>query len=191
MGARTGLLVYADGQVPELLRQVHGTADPERTLAVMRRLYPGWEPGEGAGAAAGTPLWEGVYPPKGTVCAGSWPGVDVICDRRVMIDQPSRLPKRLVAAGRGRRMILHAMYSVTDWTAFAVWEDGQLVRSLSLSPRSGTVEDIGAPLPFERPGHPLELGEAALRALCGFGLESRPEPDDVDADAVRLIGFTR
>jgi hypothetical protein len=105
------------------------------------------------------------------------------------------------------------MHSVVDWLAFAVWEDGRLIRSLSLSPDSGIIEDFGEPLPFERPYwagnrpadvipwpdedektyplpfHPLDLGEDALRALCGFVQEGRPEPDDVDADTIRLHGF--
>ncbi|MGW5197413.1 DUF6928 family protein [Streptomyces spiralis] len=42
VGSRTGLLVYADGDVPELLRQVD-SADLDRTTAMMRRPYPGWE----------------------------------------------------------------------------------------------------------------------------------------------------
>ncbi|WP_405605221.1 DUF6928 family protein [Streptomyces sp. NBC_01410] len=36
--------------------------------------------------------------------------------------------------------------------------------------------------PYPLPFHPLDLGEEALRALCGFIQEGRPEPDDVDAD---------
>ncbi|CAM5542455.1 putative protein OS=Streptomyces tendae OX=1932 GN=F3L20_01355 PE=4 SV=1 [Streptomyces tendae] len=40
LGAKTGLLVYADGDVPGLLRRV-GTADLDRTVTMMRRLYPG------------------------------------------------------------------------------------------------------------------------------------------------------
>ncbi|MFI1851791.1 DUF6928 family protein [Streptomyces sp. NPDC020480] len=46
-------------------------------------------------------------------------------------------------------------------------------------------DDEPYPLPF----HPLELGEDALRALCGFIQEGRPEPDDVDADGIELHGF--
>ncbi|MFI9149732.1 DUF6928 family protein [Streptomyces sp. NPDC053367] len=208
MGAKTGLLVYADGDVPGLLRQV-GTADLDRTLATMRRLYPVCEIEQ----CGGSNLGDGVYPPKGTVYAASWPGVEVIGDQGVMIDAPSELPEHLVAASAGRRLVLHAMHSVVDWLAFAVWEDGRLARSLSLSPDSGIIENIGEPLPFELPYwagdrpadiipwpgeeeepyplpfHPLDLGEDALRALCGFVQEGRPEPDDVDADAVELFGF--
>ncbi|MFE0632258.1 DUF6928 family protein [Streptomyces sp. NPDC058864] len=208
MGAKTGLLVYADGDVPDLLRQVD-TADPRRTSAMMARLYPGREFEE----TEGLNLCEGVYPPDGTVYAGAWPGVEVVCDREVMVDFPSRLPEHLVAAGAGRRLVLHAMHSVVGWCAFAVWEDGHLVRSLSLSPEDGIIEDIGEPLPFERPYwagerpaeivpwpgeedepyplpfHPLEFGEQALRALCGFVIEGRPRADDVDAMDIGLHGF--
>jgi hypothetical protein len=46
-------------------------------------------------------------------------------------------------------VILHAMHSATDWLGYAVWQDGVLLRSLSLSPDGGITEDIGAPLPFE------------------------------------------
>jgi hypothetical protein len=208
VGAKTGLLVYADGDVAELLRRVD-TSGVDQTAAMMRRIYPGCEIEE----CVGSTLGDGVYPPKGTVYAASWPGVEVIGDQNVMIDLPSQLPEHFVAASAGRRLVLHAMHSVVDWLAFAVWEDGRLVRSLSLSPDSGIMENIGDPLPFETPYwagerpadiipwpdsdeepyalpfHPLEMGEDALRALCGFILEGRPEPDDVDADTIRLHGF--
>ncbi|MFI1336995.1 DUF6928 family protein, partial [Streptomyces sp. NPDC020845] len=126
---------------------------------------------------------------------------------------PSRLPEHLIAASAGRRLILHAMHSVVDWFAFAVWCDGRLIRSLSLSPDDGVIENIGDSFPFELPYwsgerpadvvpwpgeekepyplpfHPLDLGEDALRALCGFIQEGCPEPDDVDADGIELHGF--
>ncbi|WP_262414139.1 DUF6928 family protein [Actinacidiphila acidipaludis] len=210
MGAKTGLLVYADADVPELLHRVESEApDLERTLALMRRLYPEWEIAEGDVSN----LSDAVYPPDGTAYAASWPGVEVVCDRRVMVDEPSQLAEPLVGASRGRRLVLHAMHSVVDWLAFAVWEDGRLVRSLSVSPDSGIIENVGDPLPFELPYwagerpaevipwpgeeddpyplpfHPLDFGEDALRALCGFIIEGRPEPGDVDADSIALHGF--
>ncbi|MFP8941448.1 DUF6928 family protein [Streptomyces fenghuangensis] len=210
MGARTGLLVYADGDVPDLLRQA-GTTDPARTSALLRRLYPDREIEEGTGSN----LRDGVYPPDGRVYAACRPGLEIVCDREVMVDFPSQLPGHLVAASSDRRLVLHAMHSVVDWFAFAVWEDGRLVRSLSLSPDDGIIENIGEPLPCELPYwagnrpadvipwpdeeeeeepyplpfHPLELGEDALRALCGFVLEGRSEPGDIDAGAVELHGF--
>ncbi|MDX3571107.1 DUF6928 family protein [Streptomyces sp. ID05-47C] len=200
--------MYADGDVPELLRRV-GAADRDLTATMVRRLYPGWEVEEREGSS----LADAVYPPKGTVYAASWPGVEVIGDRGMMIDLPSQLPEHLVAASAGRRLVLHNMHSVVDWLAFAVWEDGRLVRSLSLSPDDGIMENIGEPLPFEQsywagehpadvipwpdedeepyplPFHPLEMGEDALRALCGFIQEGRSEENDVHADHIRLHGF--
>ncbi|MEV7730205.1 hypothetical protein AB0P15_36655 [Streptomyces sp. NPDC087917] len=208
MGAKTGLLVYADGDVPDLLRQV-GVPDLEQTSAMMRRLYPGWA----IEAAAGSNLWEGIYPPDGRSYAGSWPGVELVCDRRLMADLPSRLPAELVAASMGRRMVLHSMHSVVDSLTFAMWENGRLIRSLSLSADGGIVENIGEPLPFELPYwagehptqaiawpdedekpyllpfHPLAMGENALRVLCGFIVEGRREPADLDAEAIELHGF--
>jgi hypothetical protein len=107
---------------------------------------------------------------------------------------------------------MHGMHSVVDWLCFAIWEDGRLIRSLSLSPGGGIIENLGEPLEFERPYwagehrvppvagwpgqgpyplpfHPLELGQDALRALFGFIQEGRPHPDDVDAEAVHLYSF--
>ncbi|MFE6127385.1 DUF6928 family protein [Streptomyces sp. NPDC056437] len=200
--------MYADGDVPGLLRQV-GAADVARTSVMMQRLHPGCEIEE----SDGSDLYDGVYPPDGTAYAASRPGVEIVCDRRVMTDYPSQLPRHLIAASAGRRLVLHAMHSVVDWLAFAVWEDGRLIRSLSLSPEAGIIENIGEPLPFELPYwagdrpadvipwpgeeeepyalpfHPLELGEDALRALCGFIQEGMPEPGDVDAENIELHGF--
>ncbi|MDG6103769.1 hypothetical protein Daura_24375 [Dactylosporangium aurantiacum] len=98
-------------------------------------------------------------------------------------------------------------HSVVDWLAFAVWDDGRLVRSLSLAPDHGVIEDLGDPLPYWRgehpvdphpdpyplPFHPLDLGERALVELFGFYAEGllsgdAPEPP-VDAWEVELPGF--
>jgi hypothetical protein len=163
-------------------------------------------------AGPGGTLGDEIYPAEGIVYAGSFPGIDVLCDRDVMTGRPSQLPGRLLAPGAGRRVILHAMHSANDWLGYAVWQDGVLLRSLSLSPDGGTTEDIGAPLPFEAsfwagdhpvagsgqfpggrpyplPFHPLELGGAALLALAGFAVEGRPADDVIDPWAVRLAGY--
>ncbi|MBD2898305.1 hypothetical protein amrb99_72720 [Actinomadura sp. RB99] len=206
MGAKTGLLVYADGDVGGILRAAPAP-DRDATAALLDRLYPGWSVQEDKPSTLG----DGCYPPYGTTYATSLPGLDIVCDQRVMLGEPSRLPARLVEAGAGRRLVLHAMHSVVDWLAFAVWEDGRLVRSLSLSPDNGVIENIGEPFPFEAPYwagehpvphdpvwteepyplpfHPLDLGEDALRGLLGFVLEGEVRPDDADPHEVELLGF--
>ncbi|MFB4316977.1 hypothetical protein [Actinomadura sp. 21ATH] len=209
MGAKTALLVFADGPPADLLRGVPAPS-PEATASLVARTNPGWD----GATIEGRTLHETVYPREGTVYAGSFPAVDVLCDQQVMVDRPSELPDHLLEAGaHRRRTVLHAMHSVVDWFAYAVWEDGTLVRSLSLSPADGVIEDIGAPLDFERPYwagdhpvepvpgwpgadepyplpfHPLVLGETALRALLGFVVEGRRLPTDVDPEAVALAGF--
>ncbi|WP_433282630.1 DUF6928 family protein [Micromonospora sp. CA-244673] len=198
MGAKTALLAYADGDIPTALRGATA-GDRDAAEALVRRVHPGHL----VDAAADECLWDAVYPPDEVTYAVALPGVDLLCDRRLAFNPPSALPTRLVEAGAGRRIVLHAMHSVSDWLGFAVWEDGVLVRSLSVGPE-GVGENIGEPLPFELPYwagehpvpgwdrlpfHPLELGEEALRALVGFVVEGHRRPDDVDADAVRLHGF--
>jgi hypothetical protein len=92
------------------------------------------------------------------------------------------------------------MHSVVDWFAFAHWNNGRLVRSLSLSPDSGILEDIGLKLAFEEPYwsgqhpagddeddeyplpfHPLDLGEAALSEFFGGQIDG----------FIRLIQYKR
>jgi hypothetical protein len=200
LGAKTALLAYATGDPVESLRQAR-ELDPAATHALVAATHPAWE----GTASSAVDLLDGCYPPEGTVYAGSFPGIDILSDQDVMNYQPSEFPARYLDAAAGRRVILHAMHSVTDTFAFGIWEEGGLIRSLCLSPADGIVENIGDPLPFERPYwsgehpagdryplpfHPLELGgDAALRALFGFVLEGRRQPTDVDAGSVKLAGF--
>jgi hypothetical protein len=207
MGAKTGLLAFADGEVAAALRHAAG-ADPGETAALINQVHPGYlvqRIDDGV-------LGDDTYPPDEITYATITGGVTVLCDQRFMIDRPSQLPRHLIELAVGRTVILHAMHSVSDWLAFAVWQTGDLVRSLSLSPDGGIGENIGAPLDFELPFwagehpvtpvlgwpdqrsyslpfHPLELGEAALRALFGFILEGRPRPDDVDPFNVPMCGY--
>ena len=106
--------------------------------------------------------------------------------------------------------MLHAMHSVVDWFAFAVWEDGVLRRSLSVAPDEGVMEDIGSRMAFELPYwngahpavdpdeepdsyplpfHPLELGEAALREFFGFQLEGYLDAALLEPERIRMLRF--
>jgi hypothetical protein len=199
LGAKTALLAYVAKDPVESLRQAR-EFDPEATRALVAATHPGWT---GTASSVGDLL--DCYPPEGTVYAGSFPGIDILCDRDVMDYLPSEFPARYLDAAAGRRVILHAMHSVTDTLAYAIWENGSLVRSLCLSPDDGIVENTGDPLPFEAPYwagehpasdryplpfHPLELGgDGALRAFFGFIIEGRMQPTDIDPESVRLAGF--
>jgi hypothetical protein len=204
MGAKTALLAFTEGDLRPALRRAVG-ADPAEVLTLVRGMHPGYEV---------TPIGDGVlgddvYPPDDTTYATVLAGAELFCDRRLVCDRPSQLTARLLRAGADRRIIMHGMHSVSDWLCFAVWENGSLVRSLSVSPDGGIVENIGEPYDFERPYwagerpvgstfsgnpyplpfHPLELGEDALRALFGFIVEGLPDPGDLDPYEVPLRGF--
>lgn len=207
VGAKTALLAFSHGDIREALREANRAPRPD-VEALVHRLHPGYvvaSAGDGA-------LYEDTYPAEDITYATLLDGVELYCDRRFMFDRPSELPNHLREAGEGRRTVLHGMHSGSDWLGFAVWEDGTLIRSLSLSPADGIMESIGEPYHFELPFwagehpvtgllqrendepypfpfHPLELGDAALRALFGFAVEGRVVPGDVDAEAVPLYGF--
>ncbi|GIF22350.1 hypothetical protein BJ973_002673 [Actinoplanes tereljensis] len=218
MGAKTALLAFADKDLPTALREAGrpqpalltgGGVEPGagEAEAVVRRLSPGYQ----VTPIRGGTLLEDCFPPDDVAFAVVLPGAVLLCDRRLVAETPPELPEQVLAEAAGRRILWHSMHSVIDALTFAVWEDGQLIRSLSVSPDTGVVEDVGEPLPFERPYwagehpvtslfpgqgpyplpfHPLDLGEAALRALFGFVIEGRSEPDDVDADTISLHGFS-
>lgn len=218
MGAKTALLAFVDGDLPSALReagrvQVGGStpmgsegSGAGEAEAVVRRLSPRYE----VTSIPGGTLFEDCCPPDDVAFATVMPGAVVLCARRLVAGTPSELSDHVLAEAAGRRILLHSMHSVVDALTFAVWEGGRLIRSLSVSPDTGIVEDIGEPYPFERPYwagehpvtsvvpgqepyplpfHPLDLGEEALRTMFGFVIEGRPLPDDVDADTVPLYGF--
>jgi len=91
-------MIYADGSPAELLRSPP-PPDEGKTAALVAATRPG---PAGAAGPGGT-LSDEVYPAEGTVYAGSFPGIDVLCDRDVMTGRPSQVPGRLLAPGAGRQ----------------------------------------------------------------------------------------
>lgn len=181
-------------------------ADREATAALVSRLYPSHDIRQIADGCL-----DAGNPPEGEVYAGVFPGLSVVCTWDAANDAPTDIGQRFVREAAGRTLYLHAMHSVVDFFAYAIWEpDGTVRRSYSLSPDSGVIEDIGTPLPFEEKYlngdpeflesldedddypfrfHPLDLAEAALRALFGFNYEGRMEDDDPDLEEIVLSGF--
>jgi hypothetical protein len=207
MGAKSALLAFADGDIRPALSSA-ARSERGEVEGLVREIHPGYLV---ASADDGT-LGDDLYPQDDITYATVLAGAELFCDRRLVLDRPSELPGHLRNAGAGRRIIMHGMHSVVDWLGFAVWEDGRLIRSLSLSPDGGIQENTGEPYDFELPYwagdhpvgrvpgwpdqepyplpfHPLDLGEEALRALFGFVVEGHPRPDDIDAEVVHLHGF--
>lgn len=156
---------------------------------------------------------EATYPPKDTVYALSVPGLDLVCGLDYLRCGGSSLPEHVLREGAGRRIVVHRRHSGVDGCEFALWSEGVLVRAIGINRVNGVVEDIGDPLPFEAPFwsgrhphepekfivgagpspfptpfHPLDFGNAAVRALFGFIVEGRRSPYDVDPWTVRLHG---
>ncbi len=189
MGAKTWMLVYAEANVPKVLRSAP-QLDRSATLQLATSLFPKHKlEAIGEGDPSST------CPPHNEVHLGCFAGVSVVAAKEFGIDYPSKLPERFISAGGSGTIYPHAMHSVVDSLAFAKWINGKLVRSLSLSPDSGILEDIGQRLPFEEPFwsgqypavdddedsyplpfHPLELGEAVLKDFFGYQLEGLREP---------------
>ena len=206
MGAKDWMLLYADGEVRPVLQAAPALDRPaaEALVAGLYRTHRITRIRDGT-------LLEHANPPDDHVYAGCFPGLAVVCTAEAGLDRPSELDRRFLAEATGRTVYLHAMHSVVDWFAFAIWDGvGTLQRALSLAPDYGIMENIGVPLGFEEPfwsgAHavdtadpgrpyplpfdPLELGEAALRGLFGFNYEGICRDDDPDLERIVLAGFT-
>jgi hypothetical protein len=205
MGAKTWMLVYADSNAREALK-AHPQLDRAATLQLAKKLFSGEKL---------EPLGDGdlsyTCPADDELHIGCFAGVSVIAAKEFGIDYPSALPQAFIEAGGRGKIYLHAMHSVVDWFAFAVWSNGTLTRSLSLSPDSGILEDIGQRLPFEGPYwsgqhaavddeeedaypfafHPLDLGEAALNDLFGYHLEGLVDSAQLEPETIPLVRYKR
>jgi len=206
MGAKTWMIVFADSNAREALA-AKPQLDREATQKLANTLFPGekLEP-IGDGDLSDT------CPPDDELYIGCFPGVSVVAAEEFGIDYPSKLPQRFIAAGGSGTVTLHAMHSVVDWFAYATWANGKLVRSLSLSPDNGIMEDIGSRLPFEEPYwsgehpaidsdeeehaypfpfHPLDLGEATLKDKFGYQLEGYIDASLLKSELIPLVRYKR
>lgn len=206
MGAKTWMLVLADSNAREAL-----AAKPQLDRAATQKLAETLFPEERLEEIGDGDL-SYTCPPDNELHIGCFPGVSVIAAREFAIDHPSRLARRFIEAGAKGIITLHAMHSVVDWFAYAVWVNGKLQRSVSLAPDSGIMEDIGQRLPFEEPYwsgehpavdpddeeetypfpfHPLDLGEETLKNLFGYQLEGYIDAALLDPETIPLIRYRR
>lgn len=204
MGAKTWMLVYANENAGEALRG-SPRLDRDATLQLAQRLFP-----KDRLERIGDGDLSYTCPPDDELHIGCYPGVSILAAKEFGIDYPSRLPSTFLSIEGTKTVYLHAMHSVVDWFACAQWTDGKLVRSLSLYPDKGILENIGPKLPFEVPYwsgqhpatdgddddypfpfHPLELGEAALKAFFGYQLEGPPDPTLLQPESIPLVIYKR
>jgi len=205
MGAKTWMLVLADFNAREALA-AKPSLDREATQKLADTLFPGEKL-----EAIGDGDLSFTCPPDDEVHIGCFPGVSVVAAKDFGIDYPSKLNQRFITSGSNGTITLHAMHSVVDWFAYATWAKGKLVRSLSLSPDSGIMEDIGQRLPFEEPFwsgehpavdseeedaypfpfHPLELGEATLKDRFGYQLEGYIDASLLEPESIPLVRYKR
>jgi hypothetical protein len=206
MGAKTWMLVYSNANASEILKS-KPVLDRSATDVLAKRLFP---------SEKLAPLEDGslsyTCPPDDELVVGCFPGLSIIAAKEFGIDYPSKLPTPFLDSALGHTVYLHAMHSVVDWFAYAVWKNGTLERSLSLSPDSGVLEDIGTKLPFEEPYwagqhpaidpeedesdypfvfHPLDMGEAALGQLLGYQLEGFIDPSHLEPQEITLMRYKR
>lgn len=202
MGAKTCMLAYSHGNPADILR-AGPTLDRGATLALAKKLFPADRLVEVEDGSL-----EVTYPANDEVIMGCFPGLAIIAATEFGIDKPSELPQHFLAASPYRQVTLHAMHSVVDWFAFALWQEGRLERGLSLSPDSGILEDVGEKQAFEKPYwdgaantdadsdsdfpfHPLDLAEATLGACFGYQLEGVIDPSHLEPETVTLMRFKR
>jgi len=205
MGAKTWMLVVASEHVPSLLSN-KPILDRDATENFVQNLFPketleSIEDGD----------LSYTCPPDDEIYAGCYNGVTIVAAKEFGIDYPSKLDSKFLVSKSGTTTYLHAMHSVSDWFAFSIWEDGHLVRSLSLSSDDGVLESIGEKLPFEvaywdgehpavepeemdeypLPFHPLELGEEVLKEFFGYQLEGYTEEALLVPEEIVLAGYKR
>ncbi|HET8782662.1 MAG TPA: hypothetical protein VFM63_09600 [Pyrinomonadaceae bacterium] len=203
MGAKTCMLVYADGNVADALK-TNPSLDREASAALARKLFP---------SEKLQPLEDGslafTSPPSDEIRVGCFPGVAIVAAEE-FATEPADLPSNFLAEGDGKNMYLHCMHSVVDMMVFGVWTKGELTRSLSMAPDSG-MNEFGPRLPFEEPYwagerpvdlddedsdyplpfHPLEMGESALLEFFGYQLEGDSWEDGFDPETIPLLRFKR
>ena len=207
MGAKTWMLVYSNGSVSNTFK--NGTSlDKSKTISLLEKLYPTEDLVQIENGDLSY-----TNPPDDIIFAGCFGDVSLIAAKEFAGDYPSKIESRFIDSSLGKDIYLHAMHSVVDWFAFAKWLNGNLVRSLSLSPDSGIIEDIGERMTFEEeywagehPAiapeeedemdypfvfHPLELGEAALKEFFGYQLEGYIEDNLLEPEEIPLLGFRR
>lgn len=175
--------------------------DSARDDAIMRGLFPRTDYIEHGQVN----LVDGGFPERGLLSVGSFESGELVATRDAHLYNPSKLHRRYLKAAIGRTLVLVTQRSFNDMFAYARWEDGELICSISVNPVGGVWENIGAPeefeVPFWRGDHvvdgtyplpfdPVEFGDVVLRSVLGLLYEGPPDPSLTSPEDVRLRAFT-
>lgn len=195
MGFKIAVLAYADDLASLDLGQP--MADGAASSTIVRALFPRTTYVE----RGPVDLVEGGFPERGVLNVGAFKGGELVATLDAHLYNPTKLHRRYLTPAKGRTLVLLTQRSSSDMFAYARWEDGELVRSISVNPVGRVWEDIGAPEAFEAPYwrgdkavdgdcplpfHPLEMSDAALRSVLGVHFEGSHEPALTVPEDVRL-----
>ncbi|MEV4740631.1 hypothetical protein [Streptomyces sp. NPDC049555] len=200
MGSKAAIVAFGEAGPSGMLRDVRGL-DHVKSKFLAERLL-----GATSRELGLLDLDLAVWPDAEVVCAASFHEVDVLCSRVLARRRPSELTELISRLAAGRNAYGAFMHSAEDWASFAVWEAGVLVRSVSVSPAGGIIEELGKRLPFEEPFwcgerpvrgepgyalpfHPIDLGNEALRDFFGFILEGYEDDSLLDPEEVQIPAF--
>lgn len=204
MGAKTWMVVYSNGDVPSIWGKEPKQIN-DRYTEILSALFPNkkFNKLENGNLAF-------TCPQDHNVQIADFGDLIIVATSAVAIDNPSKIPRQYLEFANFKYTYVFAMHSVVDWFAFAIWENGNLIRSLSLSPDSGIIEDIGAHLSFEEeywdnkhpavdpedeedtyplPFHPLDFGENTLLQLMGYQYEGIESLNKVDPEIITMQCF--
>jgi hypothetical protein len=200
MGSKAALVFLGEQRPLDVLvdpPQIDLAASKDLAVAVL---------GAGVREVDRYPLAEAPWPESGTVCAASFSRFAIVACRDLAHGKPSELSdwiRSQAPNGNARAVFMH---SGVDFGALAVWERGEVRRSVSLTPDDGIAEDIGEPYLFELPFwagehpldhapdyplpfHPLDLGNAAMAEWFGFVIEGVRPKTCIDAEAIEIPVF--
>lgn len=204
MGAKAWFVAYFDDD-PKAVLASGPQLDRNASRELVERLFPDVKFNEDSDGQLAF-----LNPDNGQVFAGWYPGLRIVAHPDLAIDYPSKIDRRWLDPKLSGSAYVHLTHSVVDWFAFGLWRNGKLVRSLSVSPDNGVLEQIGDPLTFEAPYwagqqpvevdqdeepyplpfHPLELAEESLLQHLGFQFEGYVEKWVCDPATVPIARFS-
>ena len=139
MGAKTCLVAQVQGDARGIL-----SGYPDMQESTTTNFVASLFPDARFGAPQATDLSH-TYLSDKSVIAGCTPGLGIVVSAEVAMDRPSELPRKFIAE-KGTT-ILHAMHSVVDWFAFAVWGQRRHAAFMAGGYRSGSGQIRGTRRP--------------------------------------------